>query len=91
MQRNEADYEINGQPDENEQDDVTSVQRTVDVTSFHGASMAHGSRQVESAESGEIGLPELRLALAKEENERIRAEQQRAESSWRIERDVNWE
>ena len=89
-QQEEAE-EISSQPDENEQDDVASVQHAVDGTgnggSFDGAPMARGSRQLESADSGEASLLELKLALAREENERIRAEQQSAESAWRIERE----
>lgn len=83
--------ETNGQPDvEPEGDEEVSFRRTVDQTgnseSVDGASAVHGTRQGMETEPESFSLLELKLALAWEETERIRAEQAREESSWLIQK-----
>lgn len=54
--------------------------------SVNGTSSAPGVRQGQSPDAESLSLLELKVALAREEQEKIREEKERAESAWQIEK-----
>ena len=60
--------------------------RPIDSESVRGRSLASGVRPGDSSDQESVSLLELKLALVREQREKIREEKEKAESAWEIER-----
>ena len=60
--------------------------RPIDSESVRGRSLASGVRPGDSSDQESVSLLQLKLALVREEREKIREEKEKAESAWEIER-----